>query len=173
MTLGATQPANDATKLPTSAWLALVVGLASAMVSAYWAAGGRLLLGTVGGAFERLGQSGGAAAVGLLSVVVLLKLVAAALPLVAIRSSASTSSCCRFLRGLAWVEAGVLAGYGLVYTGVGLLVEAGILSASADADRHAMAWHAFFWDPWFLLWGILVIVALLSSRPHNHELESW
>lgn len=171
MTLSATQPANDVTKLPTSAWLALVVGFASAMVSAYWAAGGRLLLGTVGGAFERLGQSGGATAVGLLAVVVLLKLVAAALPLVAIRSSASNSSWCRVLRGLAWVEGGVLTGYGLVYTGAGLLVEGGVLSASPDADRHAMAWHTFFWDPWFLLWGILVIVALLSSRPHHHELE--
>jgi len=153
-------------KLPTSAWLALVVGLASAMVSAYWAAGGRLLLGTIGGAFERLGQSGGAAAVGLLAVVVLLKLVAAVLPLVAIRL-AGTASWGRVLRSLAWVEAGVLTGYGLVYTGVGLLVEGGVLSASPDADRHAMAWHAFFWDPWFLLWGILVLAALLGSRPHN------
>ena len=99
----------------------------------------------------------------LLSFVVLLKLIAAVLPMMAIRPVGSSQTR-RAVRRLAWVEAWILTTYGLVYTGVGLLVEAEVLRASPGADRHAMAWHTYLWDPWFLLWGLLVTVALLYSR---------
>jgi hypothetical protein len=46
----------------------------------------------------------------------------------------------------------------------GLLVELGILHAGRDADHRALAYHAFLWDPWFLLWGLLVLAAVHSSR---------
>jgi len=65
---------------------------------------------------------------------------------------------------LAWLEAGILTLYGLVLTTAGLLVQADLLHASADADHRALAWHAYLWDPWFLIWGLLVAVALLRSR---------
>jgi len=32
------------------------------------------------------------------------------------------------------------------------------------ADHRALAWHAYLWDPWFLVWGVLVTAALLRSR---------
>lgn len=38
---------------------ALAIGLAYALVSAYWGLGGTWLLDTVGGVFERAGRSGG------------------------------------------------------------------------------------------------------------------
>ena len=25
-------------------------------------------------------------------------------------------------------------------------------------------WHAYPWDPWFLLWGLLIATALLRSK---------
>ena len=68
-----------------AAWIALLVGLASACVSAYWGFGGERLLDTVGGAFERLGRSGTGGAVVLLSIVVVVKVIAAVLPMLAIR----------------------------------------------------------------------------------------
>ena len=38
----------------------------------------------------------------------------------------------------------------------------------AGADHRALAWHAYLWDPWFLLWGLLVTAALLRGRrPHG------
>lgn len=150
-------------KSATAAWLALLVGLPYALVSVYWGAGGTWLLDTVGGALERLGRSGSAAAAFLISFVVLRKVIAMVLPLVAIRPVNSFPTR-RVIRRLAWVEAWILTGYGLVYTVGGLLVQADVLKASPDADRHAMAWHTYLWDPWFLVWGVLVTVALLNSR---------
>lgn len=105
----------------------------------------------------------GAAAVVLLSFVVLLKVIASVLPVIAIRAD-RTSPIRRVIRSLAWADAFVLTGYGLVYTVVGLLVQAGFVTASPDADHYAMAWHTYLWDPWFLVWGLLVTAALLNSR---------
>jgi hypothetical protein len=34
----------------------------------------------------------------------------------------------------------------------GLLVQADVIHASVTADHRALAWHAYLWDPWFLIW---------------------
>jgi hypothetical protein len=73
---------------------------------------------------------------------------------------------------LAWIEAGILTIYGLVLTVVGLLVQAGVIHASATADHRALAWHAYLWDPWFLIWGLLVAGALLCGRPRRAATHS-
>lgn len=39
-----------------------------------------------------------------------------------------------------------------------------MIDAAADADDKALAWHAYLWDPWFLLWGIAFVVSLRLSR---------
>ena len=52
---------------------------------------------------------------------------------------------------LAWAEAAILIVYGLVQTAAGLLVQADVIHASATADHRALAWHAYLWDPWFLI----------------------
>ncbi len=70
----------------------------------------------------------------------------------------------RVPRILGWVAAAVLIGYGGVLTAAGMLVETGALAAAPDADRTAIAWHAWLWDPWFLVWGIAFAVALRRSR---------
>ena len=59
----------------------------------------------------------------------------------------------------------MLVVYGGVLTVAGLLVEAGIVEPGPGADRHALAWHAWFWDPWFLLWGAAFAVTLWRTRP--------
>jgi hypothetical protein len=70
----------------------------------------------------------------------------------------------RRIRGLAWIEGAILTAYGLVLTSTGLLVQAGVIRAGKTADRRALAWHAYLWDPWFLLWGLLVIASLVVTR---------
>ncbi len=57
--------------------------------------------------------------------------------------------------------------YGLVYTAVGLLARAGVVHASTDP--RALAWHAYLWDPWFLVWGLLVAAALLLGRHRRSQ----
>jgi hypothetical protein len=146
-----------------AAGLAFLLGVGYAAISAYWALGGSGLLDTVGGVFERAGRSGGASIAIVLWTVVVVKLVAAVLPLLVVARPLHRGLR-RALRVLAWVEATILTGYGLVLTGGGLLVQAGMIRAGSGADHRALAWHAYLWDPWFLLWGLLVGIALLVER---------
>src|SRR3984885_5251361 len=165
--------ANNATSrrgvLPALA--GLTVGLAYAAISFYWAVGGRWLLNTVGISLSQSGQAGhlavllagwGAAAV---------KAVAALLPLLAIGvwPRSANRGLRRLARVLTWIEAAILVGYGLVLTASGLLVQAGVIKTAAHADRLAMKWHAYLWDPWFLIWGIFVFLALWQSRPSSQD----
>lgn len=79
-----------------------------------------------------------------------LKLVAAVLPLLA-RRRLSSPAWNRNLWVLAWVEAAILTIYGVVLTAPGLLLQTGVIHASANADHCAVAWRAYLWDPWFLI----------------------
>jgi hypothetical protein len=44
------------------------------------------------------------------------------------------------------------------------LVQAGVVQAASNADQRALAWHAYLWDPWFLVWGLLIAAALVRGR---------
>jgi hypothetical protein len=145
-----------------AAQAAFVVGLAYAGISVYWGLGGSWLLDTVGGTLEAQGRAGSASVVLAVWAAAGLKVVAAILPLLA-TGSVLRPARLRWLRILAWVEAVILTLYGLVLTAAGLLVQSGVLSTSANADHRALAWHAYLWDPWFLLWGLLVTTALLRT----------
>jgi hypothetical protein len=140
-----------------AALAALVTGLAYAAFSVYWGLGGTWLLDTVDGTISR--SSGALAAVWAAAVV---KAVAALLPLCAVADL--LPSHLRLVRLLSWTEAVILTGYGLVLSIAGWLVQAGVITPGANADHRALAWHAYLWDPWFLVWGILVTIALKRSR---------
>jgi hypothetical protein len=92
---------------------------------------------------------------------VALKLLAVVLPLLALHRL-PRPAWHRIVWVLAWAEAAVLTTYGLVWTAGGLLAQAGVVHATTDP--RALAWHAYLWDPWFLVWGLLVAAALLLSR---------
>ena len=144
---------------------ALVIGLAYAAISAYWALGGTWLLDTVGIALSKPGQAGRTAALLTAWAAAVVKAIAAALPLAAVGGWRGVArGWLRPVRVLAWIVAVILTGYGLVLTVTGLLVQADVVAAAANADHRALRWHAYLWDPWFLVWGILVVVALARSR---------
>jgi hypothetical protein len=71
----------------------------------------------------------------------------------------------RRIRVLGWAAAVGLTVYGGVLSVAGWLIEAGLVDAADDADEHALAWHAYVWDPWFALWGGAFVVAMWRSRP--------
>jgi len=150
--------------LPALAGLA--VGLAYAAISVYWAVGGRWLLNTLGLSLSQPGQAGHLAALLAAWGAAAVKAVAALMPLLAIGVWPRTANgrLRRLARVLTWIEAAILTGYGLVLTASGLLVQAGVIQATAPADRLAQKWHAYLWDPWFLIWGIFVFLALWRSR---------
>jgi hypothetical protein len=135
----------------------LATALAYAAISAYWAFGGTWLLATVGASLATNHQS-----VTLTLAVwaaVLLKVVGALVPALACLPPGRPG-----FRVCAWAEGAVITLYGFVLTSVELTAEVGIIHPGKTTDRRALAWHAYLWDPWFLIWGFLVIIALLLTR---------
>lgn len=161
-------PASPITVRDPAWWLACAagsLGVLYAAMSAYWGAGGTAWLDTIGGTLAREGQ---ARRPGLLAVVwatVVLKLAASGLGLLAVAEPPRLRSRRRrVIRGAAWLAAAVLGLYGGVLTLVGVLIQANVVAASAHADHRALQWHAFLWDPWFLVWGLLLAAALALTR---------
>ena len=146
-----------------AAGLADGLGVLFAGVSAYWALGGTWLLDTVGGSLAKEGRRRDGGLIAVLWLTVVLKLVAAGLGLAVVYRWRSRLRPW-LIPVLAWTAAAILTAYGAVLTFVGLLLQAGILSIPADADHHALRWHAFFWDPWFLIWGVVLTTALFRHR---------
>ena len=146
-------------------WTAGALGAANAAVSVWWALGGTTLLDTVGGDLERWGRSRGADVVVALAAVAVLKVLVAAVGPVLVLDPVRLRPHRRRIRALAWIAAGVLAVYGGLLTIVGLLVQAGAIERSSSADDRALAWHAYLWDPWFLIWGLALAATLRRTRP--------
>ncbi len=132
---------------------------ASALISAYWAAGGTGLLDTVGGPIARWGRHRGVQVRLALALIVALKLIVARLPVAAMCPRR------RSIRRLAWLEAIVLTAYGGLLTDAGLAIQPGLLRAGLKPDWTALDWHVYLWDPWFLVAGVLLLAALRAPRP--------
>jgi hypothetical protein len=129
-------------------------------VSFYWAGGGTAGLSTIGGSLEELGRSREPALIALVWLAGSLKVVAGLLALALARPWGRALPR-RVVLAAAWGGAALLTAYGGLLTLGGMLVVAGAIPASPTADWTALRWHAFFWDPWFLLWGLLLAAAAL------------
>ena len=149
--------------LRATAYGSAALALLSAGVSAYWTSGGTALLSTVGGHLEALARRGETTALGLGVGTTAAKLVAVALSLSLVRPLGR-----RLARRLVTIAAlaggAVLTVYGSVQIVVGGLALLGMTGGS-PTDPTALRWHVLFWDPWFLLWGLLLgTAARLSLR---------
>jgi hypothetical protein len=137
--------------------------LGSAVVSAYWTLGGGWLLDTVGGAIEDLARERSSGAVALGATVVLLKVLAGALAMTLTRLPLRTRSR-RLVLAANGAVAFVLCVWGGANVLVGALVLSGAIDPSARVDRHALRWHLFVWDLWFLAWGLALALAVAAAR---------
>ena len=139
---------------------AVLAGL-SAAVSAYWLAGGTALLSTVGGVVEEQGRQGGAGVAAGLALVVAGKLAVAVLA-VALAHPPAGRRLQRLVGRAALLAGGALTLYGGALVVVGALALSGVLGEPAEPT--ALRWHVLLWDPWFLLWGVLLLVSALTRR---------
>ncbi|MGY1650198.1 DUF3995 domain-containing protein [Geodermatophilus sp. SYSU D01119] len=145
------------------AYGAAALALGSAGTSAYWTVGGTALLSTVGGAVEELARRGGPAALALGAATTAAKLAAAALALALVRPPARQLPR-RLVTGAALAAGALLTAYGALQAGAGAAALLG-LAGAPPADPVALRWHVLLWDPWFLLWGLLLgRAALLAAR---------
>jgi Protein of unknown function (DUF3995) len=141
-----------------AAYAAAVVAFGYALVSLYWALGGRALLSTVGGYVQQFAERGGAlpVLVGLAAAVA--KVGGGLLALALVRPWGQAVPRLWLLAGSAAASVLLLA-YGGLNVVLGGLVLAGVLHPAGSVDRTALRWHVGIWDLWFLVWGILLAVA--------------
>ena len=154
------EPAASA-RPPRTAWAAYAacaLALLSAIPSFYWAAGGTIGLDTVGGAIEELARARDPAGVALGISAGALKVAGAVLALALVRPWGRRVPR-RLLAGVAGAASVVLTLYGGLLVAVGALVLAGVIRPAGPVDRAALRWHVLLWDPWFLVWGLLLGVA--------------
>jgi hypothetical protein len=150
---------------PLAYWAAYGAAAAAfgyAAVSLYWAAGGTAGLSTVGGTAQALARSGGAAAAAVIAVTVLLKTAGGLLGLAMARPwGQHLPRRALYLAGLAGSI--LLIVYGAVEVTGEALAETGAIRPAA-ADWTALRWHLALWDPWFLVWGMLLATATWGYR---------
>ncbi len=139
---------------------AAVVGVAHALPSLYWALGGTALVSTVGAWAADWQRQAPLQVMALLLLIFVLKLAGALLPLANERGRLPAP---RVWRGLFWAAAGVLVAYGGVNVVAALAALTGVVAAGPTMDTAALMGHAFLWDPLFLLWGLLLGMALRRS----------
>jgi len=59
--------------------------------------------------------------------------------------------------------------YGGVLVLVSGLVPADLITPSAPVNEHALRWHVFVWDLWFLVWGMAFGLAAWRYRTSDRS----
>lgn len=133
-----------------------------AVVSGYWALGGTLGLDTVGREAVRLSRSGDVGIRLALWLVSLLKLIGALLALALVRPWGSRLLRRWMLLLAGWGGAALLVAYGTAQIGIQVLVVVGVIAAPSDMDWRGFHGHLYLWDPWFVVWGLLLGATVLG-----------
>lgn len=144
-----------------AAWGALAVGLLNAAVSAYWGLGGTAGLNMLGGQFDEMARSQEPLVRVGIWVVVAAKIVGAGLGVMLLR--AGSRSWRRLLLVVTWIAGCVLVLWGGANVATLALVVTGVIQASPDVDWTALHGHLYLWDPWFLLWGLLLLLVAIDA----------
>jgi hypothetical protein len=134
---------------------------AFAALSFYWAAGGTAGGETIGPAITDLGHD--PVFVLLLWAIGLLKVLGGLLALALVQPW-GRSIPRWLLLALGWGGGGLLALYGGASWVQEVLMVAGVIPIPAGLGPTAAMWHVVLWDPWWLLGGVLFIVAARAYR---------
>jgi Protein of unknown function (DUF3995) len=157
------RPPTTSADVRRPAYAAAGLAFASAAVSLFWTVGGTWLLDTVGGAVADLARDRSAPAIALGIVTTMLKAAAGMLAL-ALARPRGTRLGRRLLLSANTLASLVLILWGGINVAIGSLVLAGVIAPAEDVDEHALRWHVFVWDLWFLLWGLALAVAIARFR---------
>jgi Protein of unknown function (DUF3995) len=149
-------PARGFRRHTWAAYAACAWALLFALMSFYWALGGTTGVNTLGSAIQSLAHDPGFIAVVWLTGVA--KVIGGLFALTLVRPWTPWLPPIWKLV-LAWV-----VGIGLVlYSGVQLILEGlvlgGVIRSSGPVDWEGLRWHFWLWDPWWLLGGILFLLA--------------
>ena len=150
-----------ANRLPALA--AATLAFASAAVTLFWTLGGTLLLDTVGGAPEDLARQRTLGSFAFGTMVVLVKVSAGLLALGLLGHGAGWLRH-RWLQIANATAAAILLLWGGANVLLSGLVLAGAITPDGAVDERNLRWHVYLWDLWFVVWGALIVAAILRYR---------
>ncbi|MBO3094940.1 DUF3995 domain-containing protein [Cellulomonas dongxiuzhuiae] len=145
------------------AWGAVVVAFAFAAVSLVWATGSTAGLDTLGGSVERLGWERDPSLLAANAVALVLKVLGGVLALALVQPWGERLPR-RPLLALAWSAAALLVLYGALQVTTLALVAADVVVPDEVLSDRALRWRLLLWEPWFLVWGLLLAGATLRSQ---------
>jgi len=159
-----TQPTGDDVRPGRwTGFAAAGVAFAFAAVSIYWAVGGRALLDTLGGEIERRARAGDDLLLASNAVGAALKVLGGVLALALVQPWGERLPAGP-LQAVAWAAAAVLTVYGVLQTVAIVLVALDRVEPAEPLDTKALRWRMFLWEPWFLVWGVLLGAAAWHFR---------
>lgn len=143
-------------------YLACVWAFAFAALSFYWAIGGTAGGATIGPDLQRLGLTRDPGFVAILWATGVLKVIVGLLAL-ALTQPWGRRIPSWTLLPVAWCAGVIMA----LYEGLASLIQhalmvAGIIATPSGLGSFAARWHLLFWDPWWLLGGLLILLAAWS-----------
>lgn len=151
--------------VPWPAYGACVWSLLFAAMSFYWAAGGTIGIDTQAPGIAALARERDPTFVAVLWVTGLLKLLCVPLALALVQPWGRVFPR-RMLLTAVWAAGGVMVLWGglnlCVGVGVAVLRVAGVVDPPEDTS--AFWWYLLLWDPWWILGGVLFLVAAWRYR---------
>jgi hypothetical protein len=136
---------------------------AFAAPSFYWGFGGHFLAETVSGQLASESWADHRELQALVLVTGVLKVVGGLFALSLVRLSWPRAKSRLVIRG-GYAVSALLTAYGVVNVIGEALAQTGAVKASATVDWHALRWHLFLWDPYFVVWGVLLGLAVRHYR---------
>lgn len=154
--------AAGAAQVPSTAWAAYAAcawAVVFAAASFYWAAGGTAGSGTVAKMYTASAVAHDAGLAAQLWIAGVLKLLIGVLALALVQRWGR-----RFPRWMplaaGWAAGVLLSLYGVADLIDHALMAIGAINTPASLGASAVRWHLLLWDPWWLLGGILFVVAV-------------
>jgi Protein of unknown function (DUF3995) len=146
-------------RFPLAPYAAAAWCFAFAVPSFYWAAGGKVGEETIAADTDE--ALGWAAEPWALALVGALK-VAGGLFALALAARSTPSFAGRLLTVAAWLTGILLVLYGIISLATNALIVAGAIDTPQSLGSAAARWHLIVWDPWWVLGGVLFILAARS-----------
>jgi len=166
--MGTTTAERQHTAVPRSharvGYAAAATAFAFALVSFYWGAGGTAGLDTLGGTLEQDALARDPAIVALVWSTGVLKLAGGVLALALVRPWGRHFPR-RAMAVAAWGGAALLTLYGVTQTGLVTFMWLGWYDTpQQQLSASELRWRMLLWEPWFLLWGVLLGLAAWQHR---------
>ena len=164
-------PTTAAKRHRWAGYAAAALAFSFAAVNVYWGLGGRRGVATLGGSIEELAATRDPLLLGLNWASAALKAAGGVLALALVQPWGQRLPR-RPLIAAAWSAAAILTAYGAIQTISVLLVWLEVAHPTEPVDPAVRRWRLLLWEPWFLVWGLL-LAATARRTQQLHRTEEF